>query len=239
MTYSKGLPFQYPRSFHWKATDTRTGVLPSVFTHIPSHWRNSLSPEEIHFIFHNTMRKVISYADPKSVLLEPTSSSLCSHATVPCKSNRPCLHKTALEYLETEDTASLALFPTSLHALRPVAPSSSSSVNTGTWSGSELNSPRLFQQHNERPAAFLWCFYQCGLTLPMQALLETSVPKLSDLRNCGRKCSSSLVPRTIFSSYPQKFLSSTTCPPGRTSPKLRRWPSRSGGEAELIPNSLQ
>lgn len=103
------------------------------------------------------MRKVflILIWNPSSCNLPP---AVCSHPMVPyTKSNTPLLKKTASWILKTEDTASLALFcPPSLHALRPVSPSWSFSVNTSTLSGSELNIPRLLQQHSERPVPFLW-----------------------------------------------------------------------------------
>lgn len=92
--------------------------------------------------------------NPSSCNLPPAASVLT-----------PWLHTQSLrrlfcgrQPLEYWKTASLALFCTpSLHALRPASPHWSFSVNTITLSsGSELNTPRLFQQQSERPAPFLW-----------------------------------------------------------------------------------
>lgn len=120
-------------------------LLPSVFTSLHT-WETYRLPRKSISFFHNTMRKVFliliwnlsSYNLPPAVfVLTPRFHTL------------GLIHlfcwRQPLEYLKTEDTASLVLFcPLSLHAFRPTSPSWSFSLNIITVSGSELNTPRLF-----------------------------------------------------------------------------------------------
>lgn len=207
MTYSKGLPFQYPRSFYYKATDKRDWSTafcvhshPFTLKKLTVSWGNP-------FHFSQHYEKSISYIDLKSVLLEPTSTvSVLTpwfHASLTGLFCRRQLwniwkQRTQPPLLSSAHSAFMlsGLLHHPHHFLWILA----------LYLGLNSIFQASFNNTMRGLHPFSECFYQCGLILPIQTLLETSVSKLSDLRKCGRKCSLSLVSPTIFSSYPQKFL---------------------------------
>lgn len=186
MTSHKGRPFQNPRSFLEPQT-SRIGVLPSVFIHIPSHLRNLLSPEEIHFICHNTTRKVflILIWNLSSCNLPPAVSVLTPWFHTQSLIRLFC-GRQPLEYWKHSTR------PPSLSSAHPAFMLSGLPHHPGhlvwilaLYLGLNSTIQDSFNNTVKGLHPFSECFYQCSLILWNQTLLETSVSTLSDLRKHG------------------------------------------------------